>query len=345
MSATPEEAREFAGAFRPFLEWVHSVEVGGAKNEVVALVRDHLGPERAGRSVVAKELPPYDQVNLQVALDVWSAQEGRRVHVHGITLPPHYQGVTLQQLITGESLPPARLSAPQLTDLPSGPDRTLACLHTALLLVEDRLGSSVVMVRGPEPHQPPTLTVEVAGLDVADAQAFQAELSSLRSALNVYRAQVLELSAGRDGGLQLEFAKLPQTRREDVVLPESVFRQIERHKIDVATHRAALRDAGQHLKRGVLLFGPPGTGKTHTTRYVVGQLSGCTVFLLSGQSLHLVGAVSGLARELQPAVVVLEDVDLVAEDRGFGPGTSPVLFDLLDVMDGAAADAPTCCSC
>jgi ATP-dependent 26S proteasome regulatory subunit len=38
-------------------------------------------------------------------------------------------------------------------------------------------------------------------------------------------------------------------------------------------------------------------------------------------------------------VVVLEDVDLVAEDRSFGPGSSPVLFDLLDAMDGAAPDA------
>jgi SpoVK/Ycf46/Vps4 family AAA+-type ATPase len=49
--------------------------------------------------------------------------------------------------------------------------------------------------------------------------------------------------------------------------------------------------------------------------------------------------VGSLARDLQPAVVVLEDVDLVAEDRSFGPGASPVLFDLLDAMDGAAADA------
>lgn len=37
--------------------------------------------------------------------------------------------------------------------------------------------------------------------------------------------------------------------------------------------------------------------------------------------------------------MVLEDVDLVAEDRGFGPGSSPVLFELLDAMDGSAADA------
>ncbi|MEX5716787.1 AAA family ATPase [Geodermatophilus maliterrae] len=46
-----------------------------------------------------------------------------------------------------------------------------------------------------------------------------------------------------------------------------------------------------------------------------------------------------VGRDLQPAVVVLEDVDLVAMDRSFGPDGSPVLFDLLDAMDGAAPDA------
>ncbi len=53
----------------------------------------------------------------------------------------------------------------------------------------------------------------------------------------------------------------------------------------------------------------------------------------------MIGMVASLARELQPAVLVLEDVDLVAEDRGFGDGPHPVLFSLLDAMDGAAADA------
>ena len=73
--------------------------------------------------------------------------------------------------------------------------------------------------------------------------------------------------------------------------------------------------AGQHLKRGLLLYGPPGTGKTHTTRYLVGQMDGYTRLLLTGRALHAIGAVSELARDLQPAVLVLEDVDLVAEDR------------------------------
>jgi ATP-dependent 26S proteasome regulatory subunit len=68
-------------------------------------------------------------------------------------------------------------------------------------------------------------------------------------------------------------------------------------------------------------------------------LSVYTRRLLTGRALHAIGSAAELARDLQPAVLVLEDVDHVAEERGFGPGTNPVLFDLLDAMDGAAADA------
>lgn len=339
MSAAPEDAPAFAVAFRSFLEWVHSGAGGGEGSEVVARLRDHLGPDRAERSVVARELPPYEQVNLQVALDAWSARPGRTVTTLGLSAPPHHGGVTARQLLSGDGLPPLSLGAPELVDLPSGPGRTLACLQTGVLLVEDALGAYLLLVRGPERHQRPSLTVEVAGLEVVDAQQVHAALDVLRSELNVYRGQVLELAQDQEGGLRLGFAELPLTAREDVVLPEAVLRRVERHTLEMATHREALRDAGRHLKRGLLLYGPPGTGKTHTTRYVIGQLAGSTVLLLSGRSLHLVGAVSGLARDLQPSVVVLEDVDLVAEDRGYGPGSSPVLFELLDAMDGAAADA------
>jgi ATP-dependent 26S proteasome regulatory subunit len=38
-------------------------------------------------------------------------------------------------------------------------------------------------------------------------------------------------------------------------------------------------------------------------------------------------------------MVVLEDVDLVANDRSFGPAGNPLLFSLLDAMDGIGADA------
>ena len=337
--ATPEESRRIAKALLDFLSWAHVVGDESSRNPAVRLVQDHLGAAGRTQPVVGNELPVFEQVNLQVALDSWSGETGRQVAVHGITLPPHYESPSLQQLVHGDGLGPVRTSAPDLVDLASGPGRTTACLRRALLLVSDARGSYVVMVRGPDRHQEPSLAVEVAGLPTAEAQAVLRELADLRNRLNVYRGQVIELTTTPMGGLSVSFPVLPPTARDDVVLPERTLRRVERHTLDVVAHREALRAAGQHLKRGLLLFGPPGTGKTHTTRYLVQQLAGSTVLMLSGQSLHAVGPITTMARDLQPSVVVLEDVDLVAEDRGYGPGPSPILFTLLDAMDGAAADA------
>ena len=332
-------AREFAAAFSGLLEWA-STQVHGSSqsNEVVRLVRDHLGADGRRTSVVGRTLPLFQQVNLQVALDAWTADAGRTVQVHGLAVPRHYGAVGLHELVHGEGLPPVRLSTPDLVDLPSGPETTVACWRSALLLVEDERGAYVLFARGPQQHDEPVLAVEVVGLETSVAREVHNELAGLRSRLDVHRGQLLEL-VPTGGGVTVQFPVLPPTAREDVVLPEQVLRRVERHTVDMAARRDDLRAAGQHLKRGLLLYGPPGTGKTHTTRYVVQRLQGSTVLLLSGAALHMIGMVTQLARDLQPAVLVLEDVDLVAEDRGFGPDSSPVLFELLDAMDGAAADA------
>ena len=84
MSAEPEEAREFAKAYRQFLAWLHQDEMHGGTDEVVALVRDHLAGEALARSVVRRELPSFEHFNLQVALDAWTAEDGRRVEVLGL---------------------------------------------------------------------------------------------------------------------------------------------------------------------------------------------------------------------------------------------------------------------
>jgi len=335
--APDEAAREFAAAFRRFLEWIHGSDSLEA-NEVSALARDYLGPDGVQHSVVSRELPPFEHVNLQTALDAWSARAGRTVEVRGIALPPHYGDVSLQQLVAGEGLPPLRLTPPALADLPNGPGSTLGCLRLALLLVTDQHGRYIVMIQAPNEHHE-GLEIEIAGLPVDVAQRLLAELDQLRGELNVYRGHLLEVSINPMGGDVLTFAGPPGLGRDDVVLPPAVLARIERHALGVARYRAALLAAGQHLKRGLLLYGPPGTGKTHTMRYLLGQMSDYTRLVLTGRSLMAVGAVTDLARALQPAVVVLEDVDLVAEERSMGPASSPVLFDLLDAMDGAAPDA------
>jgi len=335
--ASFEEGREFAVAFRSFLRWVHDDTQNGP-NEVARLVVEFLGEERARESVVTREWSPFEHVNLQTALNVWMAQEGRSVAVHGIALPPHYGSLALQQLAAGAPMPPIQLSAPPLVDLPNGPSSTLACLQLALLLVRDQAGPYVLLVSGPREHER-GLRIEVLGLGVMASQSVIAELEELRGTLNVYRGQLLEVVGLPHGGFDLRFMHIGITKREDVILPDPVLSRIERHSLGVAAHRDALLTAGQHLKRGLLLYGPPGTGKTHTMRYLIGHMPDYTRLVLTGRSLHAVGSVTEMARDLAPAAIVLEDVDLVAEDRSFGSGSSPVLFDLLDAMDGAASDA------
>jgi hypothetical protein len=334
--APESQAREFAAAFRSFLDWIHS-PTAGEDNEVVALVRGFLGSAGTDESVVTRDLPPFEHVNLQTAINAWSARAGRTVEVRGIAMPPHYGGLSLSQLVAGES-PPLRLTAPALTDLPNGPGSTLGCLRLGLLLVTDSRGPYIVMIQGPNEHQP-GLHIEVAGLPVAQAQHLLAELDQLRAELNVYRGHLLDVTLTPMGGVSLTFVSPPGLTRGDVVLPESVLTRVERHALGVAGHREKLLATGQHLKRGLLLFGPPGTGKTHTTRYLMGQMTGYTRLVLTGRTLVAVGEVTDLARALLPSVIVLEDVDLVAEERSLGPASSPVLFDLLDAMDGAAPDA------
>jgi hypothetical protein len=51
------------------------------------------------------------------------------------------------------------------------------------------------------------------------------------------------------------------------------------------------------------------------------------------------GQVCGLARLLQPSVVILEDVDVIAPDRSFGPlGVNPILYEVLNQIDGLGDD-------
>jgi ATP-dependent 26S proteasome regulatory subunit len=84
----------------------------------------------------------------------------------------------------------------------------------------------------------------------------------------------------------------------------------------------------------VLLYGPPGTGKTHTVRYLLGLLPEMTVIAISGRALGRIREACSVARTLQPAIVVVEDVDLIAEERTARPGEHPLLFQLLNEMEG-----------
>ena len=167
-----------------------------------------------------------------------------------------------------------------------------------------------------------------------------ADLSDLMRERNVYRGRVLELSSRHfhdDEHAPLTVRTLPKIARDRIVLPPGVLERIERQAFGIADHAERLRASGRHLRRGLLLHGPPGTGKTLTAMYLAAEMPGRTAVLLTGQSLGTVGASIDLATALQPAMVILEDVDLVAMDRSYEP-TNAILFELLNGMDGLDED-------
>jgi ATP-dependent 26S proteasome regulatory subunit len=71
--------------------------------------------------------------------------------------------------------------------------------------------------------------------------------------------------------------------------------------------------------------------------YLSTLMPGRTVLLLTGNALGAIEPACEMARELAPSMLVLEDVDLVAQNRVMGHPTS-LLFDLLNQMDGLKED-------
>ncbi len=63
------------------------------------------------------------------------------------------------------------------------------------------------------------------------------------------------------------------------------------------------------------------------------------MIILSGRALGRIREACSVARSLQPAVIVVEDVDLIAEQREARPGEQPLLFQLLNEMDGLNSGA------
>jgi ATP-dependent 26S proteasome regulatory subunit len=134
--------------------------------------------------------------------------------------------------------------------------------------------------------------------------------------------------------------KLPSVQREDVILPEATLRLLDRNVLDFVGNRPQLRQLGQSTRKGILLYGPPGTGKTHTIRYLASNLPGHTTLIITAAQVALLAQYMSLARLLQPAMVVIEDVDLIARDRNrMGICDEVMLNGLLNEMDGLKQDA------
>jgi hypothetical protein len=306
------------------------------------VLASHLGLSAAELPVARGRWRGYDHVNVQVGLNAWLAEPGREHEIVGLT-GSQYQGIGLADLSQPADWLEVGIGAVTTAARPSGPGGAIRqCVWRALYLVTDHDGPLALLVEGPEEaNRLERVAVEVACEDPGRGQRVIDEIRRLSVEHNVYRGHVIAFGTdvfGQEATL-LSFLDRPSVGRDQVVLPAEVLDGIEAQILGIARHADRLLASGQHLKRGVLLHGAPGTGKTHVVGYLLGQLPGVTVVVLTGASLQLIADACSIARTLQPSVVVVEDVDLIAEERQAGSiGTHPLLFQLLNEMEGLGAD-------
>jgi ATP-dependent 26S proteasome regulatory subunit len=191
-------------------------------------------------------------------------------------------------------------------------------------------------------HIEVAVPVGEAGLKLT--RSFLDRLEKLINESGSYRGKVISLEAtdnysGRVGGIKVH--RLRTVEREDVVLPEKTLRLLERNVMDFIEQRESLRGLGMAIKKGLLFYGPPGTGKTHTIHYLASRLPNHTTLLITAEQVGILDEYLQLARFLQPAMVVIEDVDLIAREREHlrSACQESLLNKLLNEMDGLREDA------
>jgi hypothetical protein len=169
------------------------------------------------------------------------------------------------------------------------------------------------------------------------ARAVLDRLAARANDLNPYRGRAVR--ATYTGGLHLAVIDLPAALNRDTVIVDSqVWREIDLGVTAVRDRHELLNTHGLGARRGVLLCGPPGTGKSAVSAViaadVVGEFTVIYVDAKAGEQL-LTAVVEEAQRLGGPVLLVLEDIDLWCRDRHSG---SSGLSELLQAMD-IAADA------
>lgn len=158
------------------------------------------------------------------------------------------------------------------------------------------------------------------------------------------------------GGKAMQFGKSRAKLQKDSDLRKVTFRDVaglEEEKaeleeiVDFLKYPRKYNNLGARIPKGILLVGPPGTGKTYVSKATAGE-AGVPFFTISGSEFveMFVGVGASRVRDLfeqakknSPCIVFIDEIDAVGRKRGAGLGgghdeREQTLNQLLVEMDG-----------
>jgi hypothetical protein len=322
-----------------------------APHTVVGRVRRFLGRKRRGKlEVHEKTFPGYDLASVNRALTSYFDERCSRIDTLGSYNPDMFRELFERDIISNIYQRKTKVSSPSYQRLAVDVDEEESFVSNCLYLcrlkpgdgTDDRiavlLSIQAGMVDYDEDMEARTSPALTAKLSVACgsrklADAFFNELESRRRELSVYRGKVIDPVVNAGGIRSISFRRIHHVREKDLVLPDAVKSLLLGSIVNFYRNQEALRAVGVEMKRGVLFHSPPGTGKTSISLYLAGLLPNFTVCFISGRRLMYPREVCAMARYLQPAMLVFEDIDLIAQERDHN-GLATVLGELMNQIDG-----------
>ncbi len=311
-------------------------------------LREHFpGVQLSDIVTAAREFPITSRVDIQAALQQQiAALPGTKLL--GVHSQMNHETPTLAQLFAPGPFQ-FDLGPLQHDEVDIGDPEPVLCLKSGLWLVRaNGIPAAIFLSPSMRFGQVGGVHVEVgvprgeAGADLTQ-QVFR-DLEVGVGAGKTYRGRVISLESyqaytGMGGPLKVH--RLHRVTRDEVILPDKTLALLERNVRKFVAAREQIKALRFSGKKGLLFYGPPGTGKTHTIHYLAAQLPEHTTLLVTAEQVGLIDEYFRLARFLQPALMVVEDVDLIARQREemHNPMQEVMLNKLLNEMDGLREDA------
>jgi ATPase family associated with various cellular activities (AAA) len=297
-------------------------------------------PGARGWSILTKTFPSYKFVDILRAAEWLAAQNPRHITIAS----EHYEA--LSGLLTERSGPGLRrIKPPTMLAHTSGPGQEVFLPSDCFWLLR-RVDAETppCVIRVTLNQRFAQVRVEIVAPSTAQATAILARLLAHAADQSIYRGHMVRISFGHElraaydqedsnSPIGLSFLHESPVTDETIVLDETIRLTVERTLVDFHQRRTALMRLGVPGKRGVLFYGPPGTGKTYTCRYLAHRLAPVTTIIATGYALMRMKEICALAAMLQPAMVLLEDVDLVFASRELN-AYNTVLGEFMDQLDG-----------